>query len=645
MNICFIILNERPMLPYNYSLFRSYCEQDESLRGFNWQVIYDAKEKTSDIIDRIESPDIVALSCYMWNSAKTIYISKLIKQKYPNCKVIAGGPDIYDDQFLFKYPWLDVLVNGEGEETFKEYLLGYDLDDIMGISYLKDGKIKRNPDRLRTIKSFLEPNVYQNELLDPHVKYLKSKYNRIWALLETNRGCPYSCSFCDLGVSAMSKVRQVCDEDVYSQLEYFSKNGVENILITDSNFGAFTRDLTIVDKIVESKKKTGYPHSLFATWAKNSNDRVFKVSKKLKDNELGWGTTLSVQSMDEQVLNAIARKNIPLDNYKQLFERYAFHNIPTYSEIILGLPLETKTSFINGLGNILEITKGEVSEIRIWELFMTNSPVNSQREKYGIKTILAQQNKQEGHYDEIERKEIAVETNTLSSKDWVYCSNFGEFLLACHNGKVLRYLSKFLNEKKNIKYQDFYKGVFDFVSKNSMKKYISRCEEIFTDYQRSGYDKMGNPIPANNKVAYQKDIMKIYKKYKSTRPRIHSFYWLMINENIDLFFDDIKNYLECDEQILDAIQFQKDIILTIDYDPNIGKMREYGYNWHEYFFESKDLEERYNAIKFSDKTKGYGIKTKIVKGDYQKFINAGLGRVLQDPVNRHILTDYESLSA
>ena len=50
MNICFIILNERPMLPYNYSLFRSYCEQDESLRGFNWQVIYDAKEKTSDIM-------------------------------------------------------------------------------------------------------------------------------------------------------------------------------------------------------------------------------------------------------------------------------------------------------------------------------------------------------------------------------------------------------------------------------------------------------------------------------------------------------------------------------------------------------------------------------------------------------------------
>ena len=645
MKIVFVTLNDRPMFPYNYVLFRSYCEQDESLRGFSWQAIYDARVNTHDLLNQIEEPDVVALSCYMWNTKRTLYLAKLIKEKYPNCKILAGGPDIYDNNFLYEYPWLDILVYGEGEETFKEYLLGYDLDDIMGISYIKNGELKSNPERIRSTKPFLDTNVYQNKLLDPHVEYLKSRYNMVWALLETNRGCPYSCSFCDLGVSAMSKVRQVSDEDVYSQIDYFSRHEISNILITDSNFGAFHRDLTIIDRIAKSKDETGYPKSLYATWAKNSNERVFEVSKKLKDHQLGWGTTLSVQSMDEQVLSAIARKNIPLTNYTTLHKKYAENKIPTYTEIILGLPLETKQSFIEGLGKILDISDGEVNEIRIWELFLTNSPLNYQREKYGIKSVLAQQNYQAGHPEEIEKKEIVIETNTLSREDWVYCSNFGEFLIACHNGKILKFLAKFLHDYRDIPYHVFYQGIFDYVSEHSMEKFFSRGKEIFDDYSLNGHDKKGNPIPANNKISYQKDILNIYKKYKSKRQRIFDFYWLMINENLDDFFKDIISYLKCDKQLLDVCQFQKDIILTIDYDPDVGKVTEYDYNWHEYFFEQKELKKKYNVIKFSDKTKGYGIKHIIKKGDYKKFITVGLGTNLTDPINHHILTEYESLSA
>ena len=369
------------------------------------------------------------------------------------------------------------------------------------------------------------------------------------------------------------------------------------------------------------------------------------MSKKLKDHQLGWGTTLSVQSMDEQVLSAIARKNIPLTNYTTLHKKYAENKIPTYTEIILGLPLETKQSFIEGLGKILDISDGEVNEIRIWELFLTNSPLNYQREKYGIKSVLAQQNYQAGHPEEIEKKEIVIETNTLSREDWVYCSNFGEFLIACHNGKILKFLAKFLHDYRDIPYHVFYQGIFDYVSEHSMEKFFSRGKEIFDDYSLNGHDKKGNPIPANNKISYQKDILNIYKKYKSKRQRIFDFYWLMINENLDDFFKDIISYLKCDKQLLDVCQFQKDIILTIDYDPDVGKVTEYDYNWHEYFFEQKELKKKYNVIKFSDKTKGYGIKHIIKKGDYKKFITVGLGTNLTDPINHHILTEYESLSA
>ena len=66
------------------------------------------------------------------------------------------------------------------------------------------------------------------------------------------------------------------------------------------------------------------------------------------------GATLSFQSMDETVLLNINRKNMPLSKFKQLMKLYHENGIPTYSEIILGLPGETYHTFKEGLEQLLE---------------------------------------------------------------------------------------------------------------------------------------------------------------------------------------------------------------------------------------------------------------------------------------------------
>jgi len=164
----------------------------------------------------------------------------------------------------------------------------------------------------------------------------------------------------------MNKMRRHDLDKTIQEIEYMGTHKVEDIYISDCNFGIFKRDLELAKKLVESKKKYGYPKRVRIQFAKNSNDTVFEISKLLHDNDMLWGTTLSMQSVDMNVLEAVARQHIGISNYKKLKDRYLEARIPTYTELILGLPLETRDSFINGICTLFDI--GIHDDIRVFEL-------------------------------------------------------------------------------------------------------------------------------------------------------------------------------------------------------------------------------------------------------------------------------------
>ena len=131
-----------------------------------------------------------------------------------------------------------------------------------------------------------------------------------------------------------------------------ARNKIGMLYSADANVGIFARDVDMLERLVKVKAEYGYPQKFRGAYAKNSNDRVFQVSKLLNDAGMSKGTTLSFQSMDEHTLEVIKRKNIKVTDFKNLMGRYRNAGIPTYSEMICGLPGETYDSWADGFDKL-----------------------------------------------------------------------------------------------------------------------------------------------------------------------------------------------------------------------------------------------------------------------------------------------------
>jgi radical SAM superfamily enzyme YgiQ (UPF0313 family) len=140
--------------------------------------------------------------------------------------------------------------------------------------------------------------------------------------LETNRGCPYKCTFCDWGSLTYSKVKQFGLTRVFHELEWMADNKIGYLDVADANFGIFVeRDNMIVDKLIEVQKRTGYPYRTGWSWAKNQKSEVVAIAKKLiNSGHFNNGLTISLQSLDENTLKTIKRNNLGINKISDIFE-------------------------------------------------------------------------------------------------------------------------------------------------------------------------------------------------------------------------------------------------------------------------------------------------------------------------------------
>ena len=130
-----------------------------------------------------------------------------------------------------------------------------------------------------------------------------------------NRGCPFTCSFCHTGSDYFHKLNKFSGERVKEEIYYVAKKanklGMTNLLMADVNFGMYPQDSKTCEFLVESKKKYGWPLQVMATTGKNSKQRVMEITGILGNM---FSVNMSMQSMDNQVLENIKRSNIKLDH-------------------------------------------------------------------------------------------------------------------------------------------------------------------------------------------------------------------------------------------------------------------------------------------------------------------------------------------
>ncbi len=473
-------------LPYSVGLLQSYIKKyanNPSLFEF-LDSIY-CRTDISDAVNRFKNADIVGFSVYVWNFQLSLAIARKLKETNKNIKIVFGGPHVPDnaEDFLRNNNYVDLAVHGEGEAVYLALLENFDKrywKYIPSLSYLEDGFFYSTPKAHRLKDIEVIPSPYLDGVFD---KIIEKNPKQSWlALWETNRGCPFRCTFCDWGSATAAKVTKFDMTRIEKEVEWFAKNKIEFIFCCDANFGMLKRDYEIVEIVAASKKKTGYPHVLSVQSTKNGLEKNYKILKFLSDNGLNKGVSLSMQSLDVHTLEAIKRDNISNDVYHELQKRFTKDGIETYSDLIIGLPNETFLSFTKGIFQLIE--NGQHNRIQFGNLsILPNAEmgdVNYQK-KYNMeivktKIINIHGEKLEHGNDVFEYQDLVVSTSTMSRKDWIKTRAFSWWVAFLHFNKIFQIPILFLRYYFKCSYQEIFMSFSKISTKFSI---LSECNQFF----------------------------------------------------------------------------------------------------------------------------------------------------------------------
>lgn len=376
----------------------------------------------------LKGSQIIGFSCYLWNHEYSLRLAQAHKAEFPDSLIIVGGPmvPLQAEAYLRQHPFIDVCVHGEGEAVFLELLEAYpgrQWQHIPGISFLQDGEyVHRAPGPRRSDLDEI-PSPFLSGCFEPLMQVHPDKdWISVW---ETNRGCPFSCSFCDWGSATQSKVTRFGMERLKAEMDWFGRNGLEFVFSADANFGMLKRDVEIARYLAEVKARYQMPRKLYTQVTKNRADRAFEAQKILHDADLCLPVTLSLQSVNSQVLNAIQRDNISLDTYRDLQLRFRKAGMPTYTDLLVGLPDDNFERFSSNLAQVMD--QGQHDELRCYNVFiLPNAPMNAPeyRKHYAIETITIPyitwySETSRTALDVIEKAELVVATRSMSRQDWV----------------------------------------------------------------------------------------------------------------------------------------------------------------------------------------------------------------------------------
>ena len=380
------------LLPYSVGLLKSYAIA-HAAEQHEWLIPIYRRLALDEAAEKLRDADVIGFSTYVWNVRLSLAIAAEVKRGRPETLIVAGGPQVPDrpgaaEAFLREHPYVDVICHGEGEVVFTSLLdraHTRDFSDVPGISFLdRDGRYETHPKapRLRDLEEI--PSPYTSGAFDD---LLAAQPDSGWVMIwETNRGCPFSCSFCDWGSAVASKVYRFDIERLQDEIAWMSKQRIGFVWTADANFGALKRDREIAEQVVASYKRTSYPSSITVQSTKNATERAYEIQKLLQREMSAYGVTLSLQSVNHSTLEAINRANISSDTFRELQRRFAADGVYTYTDLILGLPGETYEQFVSGVSRV--IADGQHNHVMLFPCsVLPNAEMGDPRyqARYGMK--------------------------------------------------------------------------------------------------------------------------------------------------------------------------------------------------------------------------------------------------------------------
>ena len=358
-------------MPLGIGLIASYAKK---IHGSSIEIkLFKYPEKLLNAL-KSEQPDILACTSYSWNSNLSEWACKKSKKLYPDILTVQGGPHFPSDDpkeqinFLCRRPNTDIFVKLEGEIAFSEIIKRFFVsgrpgvlsEAIPGCVFLTKNhpisKLVTGSDISRIQDLDEIPSPYLNGILDGFFD------GELSPVLQTVRGCPFTCDFCNSGVSYYNKIRRFSDQTVFAELDYIAKkiktmeeeigkcSGI--LTIADDNFGMYPRDKDVAQFISEKNIFFGWPRFVVMFTGKNRVERVTDAISSLKNL---MTQSMAMQSLNQKTLEAIGRGNMKIVQYTQQSKDSFKKGIQPNCELIIPLPHETLESYFEGIRKIINI--------------------------------------------------------------------------------------------------------------------------------------------------------------------------------------------------------------------------------------------------------------------------------------------------
>lgn len=411
------------------------------------KAVFDREASSNDIESRLfvypakleeairnDPPDVLMLSNYVWNEALSHSFIRMAKAVNPRMLTVMGGPNISLEPerqmaYLERHPDLDVYLLGEADfNAF--YAVRAFIDngcsvDRLGQAGLQSATFRR--DGKVTIDATKPRHKDVDTIPSPWLTGIQDEFfdGRLAPMIETNRGCPFTCTFCVQGTSFYTKVHNFPVDRMREEIHYIARlikarsPHMGTLRIADSNYGMFERDVEISAYIGQMQRDYGWPTFIDATTGKNRPDRIIQSVEKVSGALVLYQ---AVQSLDEDVLRNVKRQTIKLDAYKALEVHMRGRGLRSTSDLILGLPGESLQSHLRGLHSLLNTNIHQMHNFQAMMLKGSEMETLGSREMFQFQTRFRVLPKNFGVYrgeKVFDVEEIIVATDTLPFEDYI----------------------------------------------------------------------------------------------------------------------------------------------------------------------------------------------------------------------------------
>ena len=386
MNILLTAINAKYIHsnPAVYSLRAYACRYggsryEEEIRIAEYTINQPVDEILMDIYERC--PDILCISCYLWNINYVEQLIREIPKVLPETKIWLGGPEVSYNarEMLDGYPGLAGVMCGEGEQTFLELMQYYHgegaaaLRDVAGIAYRARtgngnaaGDVCETPVRPALDLSSI-PFIYE---------HIEDFENRI-VYYESSRGCPFSCSYC---LSSIDKCLRFRDPDlVRRELQFFIDHEVPQVKFVDRTFNCRHDHAMAVWSYIKEHDR-GITNFHFEVAADLLNDEEIALIRSMRPGLIQL--EIGVQSTNPDTVREIRRRMDLVKVEGNVAAVREARNVHQHLDLIAGLPYEDYDSFARSFDRVYAM-KPDQLQLGFLKV-LKGSLMHEKTEEYGL---------------------------------------------------------------------------------------------------------------------------------------------------------------------------------------------------------------------------------------------------------------------